>query len=170
MESTDFESHIHLLRDLRCQALLTAECAGVYRQWQQYVSSRTQGFANDLLDTVNQCGKCLSKITTLVEELALSGRGFPVSLRMEIEDQLAPYYDHWVSNSVTTDSAASSLDTLQKIYDDLSLHACVDSENIVSTLELVHANNAITEPVGLASIVQEPNRTQNQQEQANSPA
>lgn len=137
MESTDFESHIYLLRDLRWPTVLTAELKGWYRLRQQYARSREQGFFDDILDTLNQCGNCLAKIANLVEELALSGRGFPVSLRIEIKDQLAPYNDYWSQNTIATDSAASSLDTLQKIYDDLSLHACVDLKNFVSTLELV---------------------------------
>lgn len=130
MESTDFESHIHLLRDLRWPTVLTAELRGWYRQRQQYVRSRDQSFVNDILDILNRCATCLEKVTTLVEELALSGRGFPVSLRVEIEDQLAPYNDYWLQGTIRTDSAESSLGALQKIYDDLSLHACVDSKNI----------------------------------------
>lgn len=99
--------------------------------------SREQGFVDEILDILNQCGKCLEKVIILVEELALSGRGFPVSLRMEIEDQLAPYNDYWAQDTVATDSAASSLNALQKIYDDLSLHACVDLKDFASTLGLV---------------------------------
>lgn len=170
MESTEFESPIYLLRDLRWPACLTAERKGVYGQGQKYVSSRAQGFVEYIIDALEQCGNYLEKITNLVEELALSGRGFPVSLRMEIEDQLAPYNDHWSSGGVTADSCASSLGTLQKIYDDLSLHACVNLNNVVSTLKLVWANNVTTEPAGLASTVQELNPTQNQQQQASSPS
>lgn len=125
MESTDFESHIYLLRDLRLPTVLTAECRGLYHQMQQYVRSREQGFVDYILDIIIQCANYLEKVTILVEELALSGRGFPVSLRMEIEDQLAPYNDYWSQDTHPTDSAASSLNALQKIYDDLSLHACV---------------------------------------------
>lgn len=125
MESTDFESHIYLLRDLRLPTVLTAECRGLYHQMQQYVRSREQGFVDYILDIIIQCANYLEKVTILVEELALSGRGFPVSLRMEIEDQLAQYNDYWSQDTHPTDSAASSLNALQKIYDDLSLHACV---------------------------------------------
>lgn len=93
--------------------------------------SREQGFVDDILDILNRCANYLEKVTILVEELALSGRGFPVSLRVEIEDQLAPYNDYWSQDTVRTDSAELSLGALQKIYDDLSLHACVDSKNIM---------------------------------------
>lgn len=134
MESTDFESHIYLLRDLRSPTVLTAECRGMYHHRQQYVRSREQGFVDYILSILNRCGNYLEKVTILVEELALSGRGFPVGLRMEIEDQLAPYNDYWSQDTHAADSAASSLNALQKIYDDLSLHACVDLKNFVSTL------------------------------------
>lgn len=115
---------------------MTAERRGLYRHRQQYVRSRDQGFVDDILDILDQCANCLEKVTILVEELALSGRGFPVGLRMEIEDQLAPYNDYWTQDTHAADSAAASLNALQKIYDDLSLHACVDLKNFVSTLEL----------------------------------
>lgn len=137
MESTEFESHIYLLRGLRWPALLTADCTGVFRERQQYANWRNQEFVDDILDTLEQCGNYLTKITNLAEQLALSGRGFPVSLRMEIEDQLGPYTNFWTSDCIAADPAVSSLNTLQKIYDDLSLHACVDLKCFVSTLELV---------------------------------
>lgn len=92
---------------------------------------------DEILNILDQCGGHLGKITNLVEELALSGRGFPVNLRVEICNQLGPYNDFWSSDYLGDDCAPSTMDTLEKIYDNLSLHACVDLENNLSLLELI---------------------------------
>lgn len=91
---------------------------------------------DEILNTLDQCGVYLGKITNLVEELVLSGRGFPVNLRMEVCNQLGPYIDFWSADFVG-ENEASTIDILEKIYDDLSLHACVDLKNNLSLLELI---------------------------------
>ncbi|KAG6364720.1 hypothetical protein INS49_006324 [Diaporthe citri] len=123
MESTDLESPIHLLRHLRWAACLTATCTGIFRERRRLARPREYEELDEALDILNQCGGYLGKITNLVEELVLGGRGFPVNLRMEICDQLGPYNDFWSSDMFREDYAASTMDTLQKIYDDLSLQA-----------------------------------------------
>lgn len=154
MESTDLESPIHLLRHLRWAACLTATSTGTFRERRRFARPREYYDLDEYLNILAQCGGLLGKTTNLVEELVLSGRGFPVNLRMEICNQLGPYNDFWSSDIFSEDHAESTMDTLQKIYDDLSLHACVDLENNVSLL-LISADNATTELAELASTIQE---------------
>lgn len=134
MEPTDLESPIYLLRHLRWAACLTATSTGTFRERRRFAGPREYDDLDEFLNILDQCGGLLGKITNLVEELVLSGRGFPGNLRMEICNQLGPYNDFWSSGVVREDYAESTMDTLQKIYDDLGLHACVDLENNVSLL------------------------------------
>lgn len=152
MASTDFESPIQLLRQLRQPLYVTTETRGIFREKRHNIKSRGYCDLDSIINTLDNCVEDLGKITTLVEELGLSGRGFPVSLRMQICDELVPYNNFWLSQNITADRAESTLDTLQKIYDDLSLHACVDLKNNMSTLEQILADNAMTELVELASM------------------
>lgn len=155
MESTGFESPIYLLGELRKPACLTAYSTGVFRERRGLARPKEYRYFDEYLNLLDQCRGYLEKIANLVEQLALSGRGFPVNLRMEICDQLGPYNDFWSTNTIRKDYAESALDILEQIYDDLSLHACVNLENNVSTLVLISADNATTEPVELASTIQE---------------
>lgn len=153
MESTDFESPIHLIRQLRWPGNLTANMKGLFHERRRLTGPGEYCDIDHIINALDKCEDCLGKITNLVEELGLSGRGFPVSLRMEIEDQLGTYNSFWSSNRINGECAASTLGTLRKIYDDLSLHACVDLKHNVSTLELILADNAMIELVELASML-----------------
>lgn len=126
MEPTKFESPVHLLRQLRWSARLTYTSTGVFRVRKEIANSREYAYFDNVLDTLEHCGDYLAKVSNLVEELALSGREFPVELREEICHELEPYNNLWSSNCITEECADSSLDTLRQVYDDLSLHACVD--------------------------------------------
>lgn len=66
----------------------------------------------------------IMRITTIVEVLALSGRGFPASLRADINDQLDSYNECFTL-PLGMDECMYSFDILRSVSNDLRCHVYV---------------------------------------------
>lgn len=120
-----FESPVFLLRDLQSPTLNTNSALATYRERMQATpKSSLRAFLENLICALQRNEELIVKITTIVEVLALSGRGFPASFRADINNQWCSY-NEYLTHPLEMDECINSLDILRNVYDDLRYHVYV---------------------------------------------